>query len=122
MYSCLVAIKLKEVDVNINVYNAVAAMLEADASLTSQDKEKVLAVCKHPNNFFQPEETRLPRLLTIKEAAACLHISRMTLWRMTTAGELQAIRFRVDGSPRYKLDDLQALINGTTPASCEAVK
>jgi len=107
---------------NINVYNAVSALLEADASLTSQDKEKVLAVCKHPTNFFQPEEKKFPRLLTIKEAAACLHISRATLWRMTKSGELQSIRFRVDGSPRYKLDDLQTLINGTTPASCEGVK
>lgn len=102
---------------NINVYNAVSALLEVDASLTTQDKEKIMAVCKHPTNFMQPEEKRLPRLLTIKEAAACLHISRATLWRMTTAGELQAIRFRVDGSPRYKVDDIQALIDGTTPES-----
>lgn len=107
---------------NINVYNAVAAMLEADASLTAQDKEKILSVCKHPGNFFQPEEKRLPRLLTIKEAATCLRISRATLWRMTTAGELQAVRFRVDGSPRYRFEDIQALIDGTATALNEGVK
>lgn len=107
---------------NINVYNAVAAMLEADASLTAQDKEKILAVCKHPNHFVQPEEKRLPRLLTIKEAAACLHISRATLWRMTTNGELRAIRFRVDGSPRYRVDDIEALINGVAPAPDDRIE
>lgn len=107
---------------NINVFNAVAALLEADATLTTQNKEKILEVCKHPNDFSKPEEKRLPRLLTIKEAAACLHVSRCTLWRMTAAGEIQAIRFRVDGNPRYRFDDIQNLIDKATPVSCGGVK
>lgn len=102
---------------NINVYNAMAALLEVDISLTAQDKEKILAVCKHPDDFLKPEDGKLPRLLTIKEASSCLHISRQTLWHMTMDGKIRAIRFYKDGNPRYSLDDIKALIDGITPAS-----
>ena len=96
---------------NVNVYSAVAAMLDADASLTTQDKEKILAVCRHPNEFLKSEQRIVPQLLNTTAAAKAMGISRCTLWRMTTEGRLRAIRFRPDGSARYDLDDILALIN-----------
>ena len=95
---------------NINVYNAILAIMEADVSLTANDKEKILAVCRHPNEFTKPEERKLPQLISIKMAAKLLDASRTTIWRMTLEGRLPAIRFRANGSPRYDLDDIWAII------------
>lgn len=100
---------------NVNVYNAVAALLEADASLTATDKERILAVCKHPGEFGKSEEERLPRLLTVNEATKILHVSRATLWRMRMAGQIREVRLRGDGSPRFSMDDIEALINPAGP-------
>jgi hypothetical protein len=94
------------------VYNAIAAIIETDSSLNAQDREKILAVCRHPTEFPKSEERRIPQLLGITAAAKTLCISRSTLWRMTRDGQIRVIRLRVDGSPRYNLDDIHALIDG----------
>ena len=95
---------------NINIYNAITAILEADASLTTNDKEKILAVCRHPTEFTKPEERKFPQLISIKMASKIMNVSRITIWRMTQEGRLPAIRFRTQGSPRYDLNDIWALI------------
>ncbi len=106
---------------NINIYNAVVALLNADMTLSTQDRKKILAVCKHPDVFCQPEERKLPRLLTIMETAKLLSVSRTTLWRMTLDGDIPAIRFRHTGTSRYNLDDIEAFIRGerAEPGECK---
>ncbi len=96
---------------NANIYNAVAALLDADSTLTTYDKEKILAVCRLPRNFVKPEERRIPQLLTLKEVSKMLGVSRYTVLRMTKDGEVRAIRFRADGWPHYDLDEILALVN-----------
>jgi excisionase family DNA binding protein len=44
-------------------------------------------------------------LLTVEEAAAMLSLSRRTLWRLTKAGKLPAIRY--GRAVRYAVDDLR---------------
>lgn len=96
---------------NINVYNAVVALLEVDVSLSASDKVKILAVCKHPDNFSEPDERKPPRLLSINETIKHLGMSRTTLWRMTKDGVIRCVRFRAGGSPHYSLDDITELLN-----------
>lgn len=96
---------------NVNVFNAIAALLEVDSSLTTQDKEKILAVCRHPAEFFKPTERKRPQLVSIQSVAKMLAVSRQTIFRMTLDGRLPMIRLRWNGSPRYDLDDIQRLID-----------
>jgi len=96
---------------NVNIYNVVAAVLEADTSLTAQEKEKILAVCRHPVEFAKPEERKVPKLLNTKAAAKMLGISRCTFWRMTREGQIPAITLRADGRPLYNIDDIQAFLD-----------
>lgn len=53
-----------------------------------------------------------PKLLRIKEAAEMLGINPETLRRWDNQGRLQAVRLGKRKDRRYKLEDLQKLING----------
>ncbi len=54
-----------------------------------------------------PPGTKL--LLTVREAAAALSISERTLWTLTDAGAVNAIR--IGRAVRYAVADLQAYID-----------
>lgn len=53
-----------------------------------------------------------PKLLRIKEAAEMLGINPETLRRWDNQGRLQAVRLGKRKDRRYKLEDLQKVIEG----------
>lgn len=55
-----------------------------------------------------------PKLLRIKEAAEMLGINPETLRRWDNQGRLQAVRMGKRKDRRYKLEDLQKIIEGHT--------
>ena len=57
-----------------------------------------------------------PKLLRIKEAAEMLGINPETLRRWDNQGRLQAIRLGKRKDRRYKLEDLQKIIEGKNSA------
>jgi excisionase family DNA binding protein len=55
------------------------------------------------------------RLLTIEEAAQLLNVSKTTLRRWTKLGTLPCVRVGARLERRFRLDDLQRLLQGGTP-------
>ncbi len=53
---------------------------------------------------------RLPKLLTIRQAAEVLNVHVETLRRWDKSGKLKAIRVNDRGDRRYKPDDLEQII------------
>ena len=53
-----------------------------------------------------------PRLVTVPEAAAYLHLSRVSVYRLIAAGQLRKVKLR--GATRIRTDDLDALIERNT--------
>ncbi len=93
---------------NYLVYNAVEAILEADTSLSKQDKVKILAVCKNPSMFVEPVERILPRVLTLNEVAQILRVTRTTIWRMMKDGRLRRMDYW--GRARFRQDEVERLM------------
>jgi len=48
--------------------------------------------------------------LTTREAADQLHVSKATLYRLTRAGLLPSVRLSPRGQLRFRVEDLDALI------------
>lgn len=53
-----------------------------------------------------------PKLLSVKEVAGMLNISRRTVWSMTNAGEIPCVRIRK--RVLYRLDHVQGFIENKT--------
>ena len=53
-----------------------------------------------------------PKLLSVKEVAEMLSISRRTVWSMTNAGEIPCVRIRK--RVLYRLDHVQGFIENKT--------
>jgi len=94
--------------VNYLIYNAVEAILEADTSLSKQEKVKILAVCKNPRMFVEPVERILPRVLTLNEVAQILRVTRTTIWRMMKDGRLRKMDYW--GHARFRQDEVERLV------------
>lgn len=56
------------------------------------------------------------RLLSACEAAEVLGVSRVTVWRMTTAGELRVAERTPKGQARYARAELDAIVEGKDAA------
>jgi excisionase family DNA binding protein len=59
-----------------------------------------------------------PMLLTARQAAKALSISERTLWGLTKAGDIPAVRFG-GRNVRYSPDDLKAWIQKRSGQKCE---
>jgi hypothetical protein len=90
------------------IYAAIEAILDADDTLSEQDKDTILAACKHPDRFASQAREPLPRLLTIAEVAAILNVNKCTVWRMVKSGAL--VERRICDRPRYLLQDVLGMI------------
>lgn len=60
-----------------------------------------------------------PLLLTARQAAKVLSISERTLWGLTKAGDIPAVRFG-GRNVRYSPDDLKAWIRRRSEEKCAA--
>lgn len=56
------------------------------------------------------KNTKLPKLLTIRQAAEVLNVHVETLRRWDKSGKLKAIKFNDRGDRRYKPEDLEKLM------------
>jgi excisionase family DNA binding protein len=61
------------------------------------------------STLYEPQTTRLERLLSINEVAATLGISRATVYRLVSAGDLAPIR--VGAHARFSPADIRAYID-----------
>ena len=57
---------------NVSIFNAVVAMLQADQSLSKTDRDKILAVCQNPRHFEEPPARSLPLILTLRRPQSAL--------------------------------------------------
>ena len=62
---------------------------------------------------MQKTKDKLPKLLTIRQAAEVLNVHVETLRRWDKGGKLKAIRVNERGDRRYKPEDLEKLIKMT---------
>lgn len=57
------------------------------------------------------KNTRLPKLLTIRQAAEILNVHVETLRRWDKAGKLKSIRVNQRGDRRYKPEEIEKIVN-----------
>lgn len=88
------------------VYNAVAAILNADDTLTEEEKARVLDACRGPDAGERPKG-EAPTLLSLPEVAAVLKVHPTTVRRMVRAGRLRRLGFT--RHPRFLLEDVERL-------------
>lgn len=58
-----------------------------------------------------PRRSKNPELLTLSEACEILHVHPNTLRQWDKKGILKAVRFGVRGDRRYKIGDINKMIN-----------
>ncbi len=81
--------------------------LTGDATVDPQVKKQVTEVLDGKSNGERSDVTA-PLLLTMTDAASCLGVSRVTLWRMVKAGVLQPVEI-MPGIRRIRRGDLLRL-------------
>jgi excisionase family DNA binding protein len=92
-----------------SVYNIITAALEADGTLSSSEKAKIMAVCNNPGKFIEPSDKPLPQLLTSYEVMEILKISKSSLRRMLDRGDLPIVHL-LQRQIRFRLEDVEKLI------------
>ena len=93
-------------DVNATTYRAVKAVLAGDDTITCDQRDSALALL----TGRVPKQDQLPLLLTQKQAARLLGVSRFTIRNMTREGQLHPVR--VHECRRYRRDEVDALAAG----------
>ena len=93
--------------------NAVKAMLQADPSLTPEDRNSILATIKNHGKTDTPKGEQGPQLVTRKQAAAMLNRSPRLIDLLAASGALQRVmlpgRTRAAG---FRKADVIRLIEG----------
>lgn len=91
------------------VYNAIASILGADDTLEEDQKERILDVCRDPDQPEEPgDSTNLPTLLTQHQVAEMLQVHPTTVRRWEKRGRLKRLGFM--RHPRYRLEDVERLV------------
>ncbi len=97
--------------------NAVKAMLQADPSLTPDDRRSILAAIQNHGRTGEPKADHGPQLLTRKMTAALLGRSPRLVDLLAASGALQRVclpgRTRAAG---FRRADVVALIEGRAAA------
>ncbi len=72
---------------------------------------------KYPSHLWNASQANTPRPICVRpdEAAAMLGISRSTLDRLTSSGELTFVKLR--GAKNYAVADLEALVETNRASS-----
>jgi excisionase family DNA binding protein len=90
----------------------IRAALAADETVTKDQVEASLAVL----NGRLPQQGPLPLLLTQKQTAFLLGVSRFTVNRMVKEGELHPIKIR--DAVRYRRTEVEEIASGKTLLQC----
>ena len=93
----------------LSVYNAVAAILGVDETLSEADKSIILDVCRDPAMTEESEHGagEAQTLLTLSEVAAMLQVHVTTVRRIVKQGRLRRLGFM--RYPRFLLEDVERL-------------
>lgn len=89
----------------------VRAALDADKSVRCDLKNTAMAVLREETL----QAAMLPILVTQAQAAKLLGVSRITIYRMVSDGELTPVT--IHGMRRYRREELERLARGDTPAA-----
>lgn len=93
---------------------AIKAILEADHTVSDEDRNVVLTICREPRQAANGNGNgRPPRMLTPQEAAEILNTSLRTVFRLAREGRLTRVKLGTR-STRFRLHDIENL------ASCES--
>jgi predicted DNA-binding transcriptional regulator AlpA len=91
------------IDVHFGIINSASTTLE---SQTSAESTAITVEAKHTNNLNSAEKNQV----STEEAAQMLGKSKTTLWRWENEGYLVPVK--VGRSNRYKMEDIQAILDG----------
>src|SRR5580658_7946323 len=80
-------------------------VLASDATLSAAERAALRRVLE--GAFGEPCGTDAPLLVTQKEAAQSLRLSRVTLWRLTQQGTFHPVEV-TPGTWRYRRDEIAA--------------
>ncbi len=96
-----------------SLHRLIESALELDQTLSLEDRETILACCRSPGAFRERAKVPEERLLRVTQVMQMLSTSRTTIWRLCKAGSLRSVS--LNGSPRFRQGDIQALIAGEAP-------
>lgn len=88
-------------------------VLTSDATVAGEEQGILQALIngQRPPQHSAPRPAEGPLLLTQKEAARMLSVSRVTLWRMTRDGVFRPIEI-LPGTVRYAYEEIAAFARG----------
>ena len=93
-------------EVNTTTYRAVKAVLATDDTVTPDQRDSALNLLSGRT----PKQGMRPLLLTQKQAALLLGVSRFTIRNMTLDGQLHPVQ--VHECWRYRRDEIEDLASG----------
>ena len=97
--------------VNATTYRAVKAVLASDDTVTPGQRDSALTLL----NGRVPKQGVRPLLLTQKQAALLLGVSRFTIRNMTRDGQLHPVR--IHECWRYRREEIEDLASGKNQPS-----
>jgi excisionase family DNA binding protein len=94
--------------VNSQTLRALRAILETDQTVSEAQRKVILRACETPDATCQPTRTAPMRMLTARDVADMLHVSKRMVWDLAARGRLRRIRL---GSrcTRFRMDDVERL-------------
>ena len=95
------------------LHRLIESALELDQTLSSADREIILACCRNPCKFRERNMGPEERLLRVSQVMQMLSTSRTTIWRLCKIGSLRSVS--LNGSPRFRQSEIQALMAGDVP-------
>lgn len=96
-----------------SLHRLIESALELDQTISLEDRETILACCRSPARFREKVKEPSERLLRVSQVMQMLSTSRTTIWRLCKVGSLRSVS--LNGSPRFRQSDIQALMAGEAP-------
>lgn len=93
---------------NSQTLRAVRAILEADQTVSEAQRRVILRACEVPDTMRQPTRTAPMRMLTVRDVADMLQVSRRMVWHLAARGRLRRIRLG-HRCTRFRMDDVERI-------------
>lgn len=92
---------------NPQTMRAIAAILEADQTVSGAEKTSILKVCQEPENGRKPPiNGQHRRFVNPKQAAEIMSTSLRTVWRLAREGRIRRVKLGIR-STRFPLEDIE---------------